>query len=272
MNDQTKTPEQLAETYRVRIHEFGHFLVCSKFRINSDPQVFSEAERYPASNGAIVAGICRIDEFSKATRFQESVVGWGGVVAEALLSLQHSLGTMPFPLYKATLRDWYRVAMTNLGRLSLGDQRLICGYKSTWVSFKAAYRILSKNKSKLVRMARPEKFAAADAAEAARIEQTKWQGIPRPLAFPATHDDFVRLVCHNAECFDRFLVSRAALHLTNNRTTSIDDAKLALRELFGDALVFSQRFVSGIYAGDFPTADSWLTAAKAFQQWEGENK
>ncbi len=50
------------------------------------------------------------------------------------------------------------------------------------------------------------------------------------------------------------------------------ETKLALRELFGDALVFSQRFVSGIYAGDFPTADSWLTAAKAFQQWEGENK
>ncbi len=288
MNDQTKTPEQAAEQQRVAIHELGHSLVCTSFRIHSSPEVFAEGDW--DRNGHI-AGICRIDPLATATAFQKSVIGWGGYVGEHICGVQHPLRRNPFPLTKRTLQEFYDAAFDNFEtKFSSTDQKLICAYQSHWVSFKGCYNRLRKKKQTLFRLARIGHFNFT------RADERKWQGIPRPPSFPATHADFVRLVCGGEERFERFITHKAQAHITNGKPEHFTEAKTSLVNYFlgqvtdelrarhtgkTDAeisdLQFEAEFASAValqrsrYA-NFPGADSWIAAARDFLSWSNFNK
>jgi hypothetical protein len=146
--ENTFTPD----SHRVAAHEAGHFMACSHFRIYADPVVFGEHDKRPASDGRLLAGECRMDK--NGTPFQNAVIGWCGVLAEHVLGLPEKTLSPSFPLTKETLREFHSMAMCNFERLSLGDQLMIAEYKpSCFLPFKTAFRILTRNKSKLRRLA-----------------------------------------------------------------------------------------------------------------------
>ena len=152
----------IAEDYRLVVHEMGHFVVCSEFGIYAEPVVLKVAERYPESNQGdfLVGGFCKMEKASNALAFQTAVVSWAGVLAERylLVGILQPRIVIPFPLTRSTLRDCFSVFMANFEKLSLGDQRGIAEYKrSHWVTFKAAYRILTRRKNKLKRLVAMQK-------------------------------------------------------------------------------------------------------------------
>jgi hypothetical protein len=138
----------------IALHETAHFAVAGALGVNALPVVFDENQQFPQSNGVTVAGECRLEIGASLSDFQRATIGWSGIVLEGLLGIKHSL-SLPWPLTKATMRDWHRTAMADFETLSIGDQRLISGYKrSSWTTFKAAFRIVRKNKSRIVRLAK----------------------------------------------------------------------------------------------------------------------
>ena len=135
----------------IALHECAHFVVSSALGHNSCPVIFDEPQ--PQANGRTVAGQCLFDPIARPTEFQGAVVAWAGIIIEGLLGITYTL-EMPFRLSKATMRDCYRVVMANFERLSLGDQTLIAKHKDTWRSFKSSFRIVTKHKRRILRLAR----------------------------------------------------------------------------------------------------------------------
>jgi hypothetical protein len=177
-------------------------------------------------------------------------------------------------------------------RLSQEDRRGIYGYADTWRSCKSAFAIVTKNRARIVRLA---KCLAESKTKAAReADERKWHGIPRPSAFPASHDDFIRLVCGgDAERFEKFLESKAlsildigAVNLEAARK-SMADRKTFLGQITGELrarhagktddeiadILFDENFAGIVrnqrlrFGGDFKDGTSWIAAAREFQQW-----
>ena len=141
----------MTEIEIIAVHESAHFVVSSALGHNSCPVIFDEPQ--PQANGRTVAGQCLFDPIARPSAFEAAAVAWAGIIAEGLLGISYTL-EMPFPLNKSTMRDWYRVVMSNFERLSLGDQTLIAGYRDTWRTFKSSFRIVTKHKRKIERLAR----------------------------------------------------------------------------------------------------------------------
>jgi hypothetical protein len=155
------------------------------------------------------------------------------------------------------LRDWHWALLQQIGKLSATDRAGILEYKNTMRSCESAYRLVTKHKTRIIRLAR--------AMTAGRIAKPS---VPMPEKFPAAHADFLRLICGNdAASFERFIASRVSLHLTNNRTSNLDAAKIALGTLFDTAFAGSLNLQRSIYAGDFKTETDWLKAARDFKAW-----
>jgi hypothetical protein len=194
-------PSQPSEEYRVAVHEFGHFLACVHYGIHATPKVFSAAERYVAADGQAIMGECRMAR--NGTKFEASAIAWAGMLAEHLVGV----GTfdVPFPLKKSTLPEWFSIAMCQT--MTPSDRSMIFGYEAPWRSFKAAYRILSRKRWKLARLAQ---LKASSAMREPRNEPT----IPTPGQFPASRADFLRLVVAEghtgdpAERYDEFINHR----------------------------------------------------------------
>ena len=120
-------PRQTEDDRRLRTHELGHAIAAWHYNLPADPLVLGEAEQIRHGNGEVVVGECSLPV--SGTAFQNAVVGWAGVLAQALLEGKHCLGSMPFPLRQDTLREWHAAAMCRLGKLSLADRMLITGWK-----------------------------------------------------------------------------------------------------------------------------------------------
>ena len=83
-----------------------------------------------------------------------------------------------------------------------------------------------------------------------------------------THADFLRLVCGNdAERFERFIVGKIALNLTANRTSRIEDAKLAMGTSFAAEFERASKWMRERYASGFKNESEMVAAAMAFQNW-----
>lgn len=263
MNDQIKpTPEQIAEDRRVAIHELGHSLACGSFAHHSSPEVFCEGDW---DRNGFIAGECRFDPLARMTAFQKSVIGWAGYIAEHVCGVEHPLRRNPFPLTRATLKEFYHAAFDNFEeKFSSADQILICSYRSHWISFKACWKRLRKKKQTLLRLARVGNFNFN------RAEENKWKGVARP-DFPASREQFVQLIAGTPERYEAFLDYRARLHLSNQRTSD----PVELRALFG--AIYQIEFARALSLqrdlyDKFQNGNSWLEAVQRFQQWAGEQR
>jgi hypothetical protein len=285
------TSPKSAEIFQIAVHEMGHFEAASYYGIAASPKVFREAEKFKTPDGKTIVGECKVEFLAKATLFQKSVIGWSGNLAEQICGVQHPSICNPFPLQKSFLKSFYYAAIADAEKIfSLTDQILIFGYANPWLSFKTAYRILKKEKSKLLRVAKSYQlnFKSVPALP----------GIPSPEKFPATHADFIRLVCDNTpERFERFITSRAIAQLTSGAGVNLTDVKTSMLKTFlgqvtdekrarhagkTDAeiavVLFDENFNGilnlqrRIYDGDFPNADSWFALARDFLNWLASEK
>jgi hypothetical protein len=256
-----------AENYRVVVHELGHFFICLHYKIASHIEIFSiDGGEHFDTNGDRSAGACFSEKFG--TPFQDSVCSWAGLMAELIAGVQPPQFDTGFPMELKNLKYCHAIILSKYFKdLSLSDQLGICGKNSndTLRSFKAAFRILSAEKSELLRLAELRTSRAAG--------RRATPSLPQPDEWPATHADFVRLICASDEAnFERFIASRTALHLTNGRTSNLEDVKSALGTSFADAYAMSLNLQRSIYAGDFKTETDWLKAAQDFKAWEASVK
>jgi hypothetical protein len=149
----TMPPSDPAAEFRVAAHEAAHYLICAEYGIAASPVIYPEAFRRPApasNGGEVIAGECQI--VGKVTPFQAGVIGWAGLIGEALAEADTVIH-FPLPLKKSTLRDCHNIAVCNLDKLSLQDQICISTFKSTWTPFRRAYEILVRQRAKLKRLA-----------------------------------------------------------------------------------------------------------------------
>jgi hypothetical protein len=165
----------------------GHFLIAVEFGLSAEPRAYSVADQMKtvsALDGRYLAGICGFD--GRATPWQTSCIGWGGAVAECLLGVAPN---MPFPFEPQFLRQWFHV-LKNRDQ-SAEDRILIHGYPRPFRSFKAAVRILTKQKQQLATLARlhADKVEPPPPPPPPPLPDTQM-----PERFPAKKADFVRLI------------------------------------------------------------------------------
>jgi hypothetical protein len=251
------------EYFSTAVHESAHAVAADHFKIPSYPEVFTGGRSvlFPAEVSTSYAGRCHLE--SPVTEFQQAVISWAGPMGQAMFS------TSPdwFPPFKPSekmLRDWFSMMLNQLRRLSDGDARGIRGYKDQWRACRSAFAILRKNRARIIRLGKCLAQVQVNAEREA--DERKWSGVPRPSAFPASHEDFVHLVCGGPERFDEFITHRAKSHLTNGRPWDIQTAKEILGEKFDAEFFRALDFQRTLYA-DFKTANAWLLAAHNFQQW-----
>jgi hypothetical protein len=269
--------------FNIGIHEGGHAVCAAAFRIPAYPEILHNGKSIATqTTNPNYAGLCSFDD-GPIKPFHHAVISWGGPLAEALY------GTPPdwFPPYKPTallLKDWWAAMATQLKRFSEGDRAgILAGYKNSWRACKSAYRITKRNKARIVRL-----------AMAMTAGRKATPSMPLPEKFPATHADFVRLICASDETsFERFIVSKAQSHLAGGAAENFESAKQSMTAHFlgtvtdelrarhaskPDAeiaeIMFAENFASitnlqrTIYGGGFPDADSWLAAARDFKAWQ----
>jgi hypothetical protein len=262
---ETKTPEQIAEDFRLAVHELGHHEACASFRIPSSPKIFEEVERY-TDGGKTVVAVCIVDTLAKKTPFERSVIGWSGYLAEHLCGVAHKCNRNPFPLTPETLWDFYSAALANFEEhFSRQDQIWICAGKNEWRAFKGAYKRLLPKVEKIKRMAEVIAANFSDADRAARTVAALRDFFRRRNEM--AHDDFIQLVAGgDVARFERFIVSRIALNLTSNRTTDIEEAKRVMGTSF--AAEFERAsWIREHYASSFKNEAEMIAAAKAYQNW-----
>lgn len=247
----------ISDDYNIALHEGAHAVVATTFKIPAMPEIT------PGGYSALaqttepgIAGLCHFDN-GKITPWQLAVIGWAGTLAECLFG--HRQFWMPqFKPSSKMLRDWHWALLQQIGRLSATDRAGIWGYRNTLRSCESAYRLVTKHKTRIVRLAK---------AMTAGRKPT----MPLPEKFPASHAAFVRLICANEASFEQFITGRAALHLTNG-TSNLDDARLALGTSFDDAYAVSMNLQRTIYGNAFKTETDWLKAAKDFKAWQASVK
>jgi hypothetical protein len=265
--------------FQIAIHECGHFVAASHYEIPACPELTpgGVSRLAPEMSNPSHAGVCHTE--LPYSRFQYSVICWSGILAECLLGVAPSWAP-PFPPSSRNLKDWHLMVLNQADKLSRGDQLGIFGTCDTgdskiftqggvWRSCKSAFRILRSNRGRITRLAKA--LTEAKAKGDRETDERKWAGVPRPSAFPATHADFLNLVCGNdSERFEQFVAHKAKSHLTNGRPENFENTKQILGASFDDAFAISMNLQRSIYAGDFSTADSWLAAARVFQTWTND--
>jgi hypothetical protein len=245
------------ENYSIAIHEAGHSVVASHFKIAAYPELTPGGEsRLIGAVDPKHAGLCHLDD-GLVTNFQNAALCWAGPMAECLYGHPAASWLPPFKPSRLMLRDWHGMMMQQIKQFSDGDRVGILGYRDTWRSCKSAFAVVTKNKARIIRLAK--------AMTAGRKATTS---MPLPEKFPSAHADFLRLICSSDEAnFERFIASRVSLHLTNNRTMNLEDAKLSLGTSYDDAYAMSLNLQRTIHGNGFPDAESWFAAARAFKTW-----
>jgi hypothetical protein len=149
------TTDTNSDDFRVLIHELGHAEACIRFNIPCQAVVFPPDARpvNPASIGGVMAGVCRM--VRSGTPYQNSVIGWSGVLAEIITGVPNPVIDPGLPLRADTLREVYGACLVSFDKLSLPDQTLICGFRrSHWQTYRASWELLRSKKGRLLRLAK----------------------------------------------------------------------------------------------------------------------
>jgi len=238
------------ELISTTIHEAGHAVCATRFRIAAFPEItpggFSQILQKTDPG---VTGLCHFDS-GPITQFQSAVIAWCGPMSECLL------GQPPFflPQFKpsrALLRDWHSAAMQQVGRFSDTDRRGILGYRDTWRSCKSAFQVVTRNKSRIVRLAK---------AIAGQTEKP----LPLPDHFPATLADFMRLVIGGSDPeikFKAFVTAQTELFFAGSQLVfaTPEERQAAMDKWSAARLAHWQK--------GFADVDTWQGQARAFKAW-----
>jgi hypothetical protein len=148
------TTEEINQT---ALHEASHSFAALAYHIANFPRVTPDKPLMPHSTET-VNGICQIEQ--SVTPFQNAVIGWAGILGVCMFG-SPPVYAPPFkPSTLTQLRVWHDMMLAQIRNLSSTDRAMIIGYKKFWQSCKAAFLILSKNKSRVKWLA---KHLAADA-------------------------------------------------------------------------------------------------------------
>jgi hypothetical protein len=278
--------------YAVAIEEAGHHVVAEHYRVASFPELTPDGISILDPNSTPhSAGVCHLDE--PVSKFEHAAICWAGIISLCLFGVAPTWAP-PFKLTKRMLRDWCSMIFQQRHRLSDADQRGIISYADTLRACKSAFAIVTKNRARIVRLAKA--LAESKTKSIREADEKKWAGVPRPASFPASHADFIRLVCGgSAERFEKFITSKALSILDEGAANleaakkSMADKKTFLGQVADEArakhpgksdaeiadILFDENF-AGIVKGqrdnyaNFASPDSWLAAARHFQQWASE--
>jgi hypothetical protein len=121
-------------------------------------------------------GICQIKE--AVTPFQSAVIGWAGVLGVCMFGEPPAYAPPFKPSTLRQLRVWHDMMLAQIQYLSGTDRAMIIGYKKFWQSCKAAFLILSKNKSRVQWLA---KHLAADAEKRQANSFSLTPDLPKPM-------------------------------------------------------------------------------------------
>src|SRR5271169_1103381 len=106
------TPELQRERQRVSIavHEIGHHLVLTHYKVHSNPQVFlGTGKALPlGADGQEIPGQCSM--LDPYTAYKRAVAGWAGLLAQHLVGVSSCL--VMIRLRQSTLREWFALAMS----------------------------------------------------------------------------------------------------------------------------------------------------------------
>lgn len=280
--------------YAVAIEESAHHVVAEHYRVPSFPELTPDGISILDPNSTPdSAGVCHLDE--PISKFEYAAICWAGIISLCLFGVAPTWAP-PFKLTKRMLRDWCSMIYHQRQRLSDADRRGINGYADTLRACKSAYAIVTKNRARIIRLA---KCLAESKTKATReADERKWAGIPRPASFPASHDDFIRLVCGGAERFEQFITSKALSDLDayvvnlDAARKSMADRKTFLGQITGELrarhagktddeiadILFDENFAGilngkrKLYGNGFNDESGFISAANHFQQWANSNR
>jgi hypothetical protein len=251
-------------------HETGHALVSWHFEIAAVP-------RLPLSADGDFMEFAVSERESRGTDFEQSCIGWGGIIAQALTDnpspwMEEKL---PWKLTEENLEAWYWTVLKEFECLSRGDQQCIQSYFDPLKSCRfAAFKILTENLDELKRLsvelsahtlARRQTILNAKLKAEIETENRRWEGVPRPT-LPANVDTFVALVAGDKSCFETFLEHRARLHLTNQRTADEAEIRKCFNGTFDVEFSRALSLQRNLYE-KFPNPAAWLGAVACFRQW-----
>jgi hypothetical protein len=186
------------------------------------------------------------------TTFQHATISWAGPLAQCLY------GTPPeyAPPYKPTallLKDWFSAMATQLKRFSDGDRAgILTGYKCSWRACKSAFRIVTKNRARIIRLAK------------ALAGRNTTPSVPMPATFPAT---FAQFLYFNVPCGSPEETFRAFLHAQAEKTFAASQFALDTAQQKDAAEKWTTGRMEQLKAGGFTTADEWQSTARAIKAW-----
>ncbi|HEX4348955.1 MAG TPA: hypothetical protein VH251_01140, partial [Verrucomicrobiae bacterium] len=243
------------DNLKIATHEAGHSVVASHFKIPALPEILDEGRSIATQTTyPDYAGLCSYDD-GRIPLFQYAAICWGGQLAQCLY------GTPPnwAPQYKPTallLRDWWAAMMVQIKRFSDGDRAgIMASYKNSWRACKSSHRIVTKNRTRITRLAK--------AMTAGRDAKPP---VPMPENFPATLADFLRLVVADGTTEPaarlRAFVSDQTEKFFAEKQFVFDDPAARLQAMSSWTTARLAK-----YEADFTNADDWQGAARAWRAW-----
>jgi hypothetical protein len=151
----------------VAYHEASHHVAATKFVPGSEAMLTPNGYIHPNSGEVKPwAGVCLHD--TTRTKFQEAVISWAGVLGAHMMGVRYDWSP-PVPLKAKFAKDWFHMFLINgFNHQSREDQIGIMGDKRQWRTFKTAWKILSKNRARIKRLA--EAIVAAQDPKRKEIE------------------------------------------------------------------------------------------------------
>lgn len=242
------------DNFNTAIHEAGHSVCASHFKIPSYPEVLIEGRSvvtqttYPDT-----AGLCTYDE-GRIPPLQFAIISWGGQLAQCLYATPPSWA----PQYRPAallLKDWFDGMMVQLKKFSPTDRLgILADYRRSWRACRSAFRIVRKNRARIIRLAKNI---------GGRIEKLE----PMPEKFPAPLSDFIRLVVAGDgttdpdEKFRALIQAQAKIYFAESQL-QFDTPE---QEQDGIAQWSAARLAK--WQQGFADADTWQNMARAFRAW-----
>jgi hypothetical protein len=267
-----RTAAEFEQTLRsVSAHETGHTIVAWHFDIAAVPCL-------PLDEDGDFLEFATSERESRGTDFEQSCIGWGGIIAQTLTDnpspwMEEKL---PWKLTEENSEAWHWTVLKEFECLSRGDQGCIQSYFDVLKSCRFAYRILSEHSEQLKRLSaelsehtRRQRSLIVTARLQAEVaaEARRWEGVPRP-ELPASADTFIELVAGDKDRFQKFLVHRARLHLTNGRTGDRAELHALFNGTYETEFARALTLQRDIYRNF--NGESWLSAVQHFRRFEAE--
>src|ERR1700722_2588702 len=105
-----KTPEEIALSHKIALHELGHCEIYSHYGIHSIPKVLKPEERYPETfknDSATIVGTATRTIYQKkeVTDFREAVASWSGPLMENVAGVEKPTLEITIPLNAKNLKE-----------------------------------------------------------------------------------------------------------------------------------------------------------------------